>query len=736
MTGPMTGLSRRRLLGNGALVVAFALSPRAFAQQADAKLPGSLAKSPLLDSWIALDAQGHIRVFTGKAELGQGLKTALLQIVADELDLPASVIELVTADTARTPDEGVTSGSQSMPDSGTAIANAAANVRLLIREAAAQRWGIPVEHVYLRGGSVLGPLARKIAYGELAAGLSLHVEARPDVPRRPRGQRTTTALKRVDIPPKLVGGAAYLQDFRLPDMLHARVVRGPSEGTRLKQVDVDAVARLPGVERILRDGDFTAVVAADEWVATDALRRLQAGGWERTGKPLPAADLQAALRSLPRETLTIFETPGPPPPGDAQAIKARYSRPYLMHGAIGPSCAVALWKDDSLTVWTHSQGVYPLRGALAELLRLAPDKIRCVHLEGAGCYGHNGADDVAADAALVARALPGRPIRLQWTREQEHGWEPLGPAMSVDMEASVANGRIVAWRHEVWSNTHSTRPNGAGGLLAGRELDPPFTPPVVKPSTSPAGTGDRNAKPLYVVPNAHGLYHFILEAPLRVSALRALGAHMNVFANESFMDELARAAGADPVAFRLAHLEDARARDVIALAAERFDWKQRRRGSGFAFARYKNSGAYCAVALQASVERDSGRIRIGRVVAAVDSGEAISPDGIRNQIEGGIVQSLSWTIHEEVGFDARHRTSFDWSGYPILRFDEVPASVEVHVIDRPGQSFLGTGEAAQGPAAAALANAVADARGLRLRDLPLSPERVAAAFLGGRGSGT
>lgn len=729
----MSGLTRRRLLGSAALVVAFSLSRRAIGQEVEKKpaLPGDLDKWPLLDSWIGIDADGHITVFTGKAELGQGLKTALIQVAADELVVPPASIELITADTARTPDEGITSGSHSMQDSGTTILNAAANVRVLLTEAAAWRWLIAVDDVELHDGAAHAPNGESLSYGELAAMLSLHVEAKPDVARRAKGARVIgTNLPRVDIPAKLSGGPAYVQDMRLPGMLHARVVRGPSDGTRLKPADIDAVAKMPGIVRVVRDGGFTAVLATQEWQAVKALPRLQSAGWEPAGAPLPAEDIREAIRRLPAREIPIFDYPGPPAPADGMVVKARYSRPCLMHGSIGPSCAVARWENDGVTVWTHSQGVYPLRKSLAELLRLPIDKVRCVHSEGSGCYGHNGADDVAADAALAARAVPGRPVRLQWMREQEHGWEPLGSAMVVELEATLgADGRIAGWRHDVWSNTHSTRPSTAGGLLAGAELDPPFPRPAPRPIPMPEGGGHRNGNPLYALANAKGVYHFVEQMPVRVSALRSLGAHMNVFAIECFMDELAKAAGADPLAFRLAHMSDARAREVMQTAADRFGWTGRGkggggRGCGFAFARYKNLAAYCAVAIEVAVDRDSGIVRIPRVVAAADSGEAVSPDGIRNQIEGAIIQSLSWTIHEAVGFDTAHRTSFDWSAYPILRFDALPATVEVHLIDRPREPFLGTGEAGLGPAAAALANAVADAVALRVRDMPLTPEKV------------
>jgi CO/xanthine dehydrogenase Mo-binding subunit len=400
---------------------------------------------------------------------------------------------------------------------------------------------------------------------------------------------------------------------------------------------------------------------------------------------------------------------------------------------MGPSCAVALLEGDSMTVWNHSQGVFPNRGALAELLAMPADKIRGIHGEGAGCYGHNGADDVAADAALISRALPGVPVRVQWMRDQEHVWEPFGPAMVTKVRASMdAQGSVTEWRYELWSNPHSTRPGPAASFLSARLLAQPFSPRPARVEITPEGSGDRNSIPLYDFPGKHVVWHFLKDMPLRVSALRSLGAYMNVFSIESFMDELAQAAGTDPVEFRLKHLQDPRAQDVVRLAAQKFGWAPnpmpRNRGRGFAFARYKNLAAYCAVACEVSVERESGTIRLVRAVAAVDSGEIVNPDGIRNQTEGGILQSISWTLYEAVKFNDRRVISSDWSTYPILRFASIPESVEVHLIPRPGQAFLGTGEAAQGPAAAALANAVAGALGQRLRDIPFTPARVRAAL--------
>jgi CO/xanthine dehydrogenase Mo-binding subunit len=540
-------------------------------------------------------------------------------------------------------------------------------------------------------------------------------------------------VPRIDIPGKVTGGVSYVHDLRLPGMVHARVVRPPAYGARLKSLDTGAAQTMPGILKIVRDGSYVAVVAEREYQAVQAMRALaDTARWDQPQKLPPQRDIYSTLQRLRSEEFVIHGDKTPPSDA-AGMVEAVYRRPYQIHGSIGPSCAVGLYQDGRLTLWTHSQGVYPLRGAVAEMLKLPAERVHCIHMEGAGCYGHNAADDAAADAALIARAMPGRPVRVQWMREEEHAWEPFGPAMLTKARAALdASGRISSWQYEVWSNTHSTRPGRAGNLASAWLLESPFTPPPPRPIPQPEGGGDRNAIPIYTLPNARIVHHFIPEMPLRVSALRSLGAYMNVFSIESFMDELARAANADPVDFRLRHLDDARAREVIRTAADRFGWtsakRQQGRGRGFAFARYKNLAAYCAVAMDVEVERETGDVRIGRIVAAVDSGEAVNPDGIRNQIEGGILQSASWTMFESVTWEPTRITSRDWGRYPILRFAHVPRSVEVHVIDRPGQPFLGTGEAAQGPTSAALANAIADATGARIREIPLDRARVKAAI--------
>ena len=730
--------SRRQFLARtGALVVTFSLAAPALAADAVAgkppPLPGSLEEFPLLDAWIRIEADGRIVVFTGKVEFGQGLRTALLQIAAEELMVAPAAITLVTADTALTPNEGYTAGSQSMQYSGTAIRNAAAQAREILRGLAAARWQQDGAALHIEDGRVYAG-DRHATYAELVAGETLHVRAQPSSSFVPLAARRHIGrdLPRVDIPGKVTGAASYVQDLRLPGMLHARVVRPPSYGARLAAVDTVDVERMPGVVKVVRDDSYLAVIAEREWQAVRAWRVLQRGARWDERETLPA-DGYAWLGSAPAQDR--LDLGAATPPTSAGAITASYRRPWQMHASIGPSCALALQESELLTVWTHTQGVYPLRDALAELVGVPKERVRCIHAEGAGCYGHNAADDAAADAALLARALPGRPVRVQWMREDEHAWEPYGSAMLTRVQADVDGaGNVARWNYEVWSGSHSTRPGAAGNLAPAWSLAQPFAQPVPRPLPLPTGDGDRNAIPGYRFADARVMFHFIPAMPLRVSALRSLGAYANVFSVESFMDELALRAAVDPVEYRLRHLEDPRGRAVVQMAAERFGWtgyaRTPGRGRGFAYARYKTLAAYFAIALEVDVDRDTGRMRATRVVAAIDSGDAVSPDGIRNQTEGGIVQSLSWSLFESVAFDRTRIRSRDFGSYPILRFADVPDSVDVHVINRPGLPFLGTGEAAQGPTAAALANALADAAGVRVRELPLSAARVKAALRG------
>ena len=739
MNAPVILDRRSVLAGSGALIVSFSLS-RAFAEDKAAASarspPGSLKTSPYLDSWIRIDANGAITAFTGKAELGQGFKTAFQQIAAEQLDVPFASLNVITADTALTANEGYTSGSHSMQDSGTAILHAASQARVLLISEAAKRFDLPVETLRTDNGAVIAGDGRRLGYGELVAGDMLHVQAEPETQLQDPATFKVMgqSVPRVDIPAKVTGGAAYVQDMRLPGMVHGRLVRPPSYSAQLTECDTAAVEKMLGVVKVVRDGNFLAVVAKQEFQAIKAMHALSAAAkWQENAKLPKQDDLPSMLMAMPSQDSTIFQRSDPKVAGQ-KTFEATYTRPYQSHGSIGPSCAVAQFADGKMTVWSHTQGVYPDRQAIAEMLRMPQQDVRVIHVEGSGCYGHNGADDAAADAALIARALPDMPVRVQWMREQEHGWEPFGPAMVTKLKASLdGNGKIADWHFEVWSNTHSMRPGGAGCLLAAQHMTQPIPVPPAKPIPLPEGGGDRNAIPIYTFPNAHVVHHFLPDMPVRISAMRALGAYHNVFSIESFMDELASLAGADPVEFRLKHLDDSRGRDVIAKAAEGFGWLKaqtapRDRGFGFAFARYKNLAAYCAVASEVEVNRETGRARLVRAVAAVDSGQVVNPNGLINQIEGAIVQSTSWTLYESVSFDDRRVTSVDWQTYPILRFDAVPESIDVHIINRPGLPFLGSGETGQGPAAASIANAIAHATGKRLRDLPLSRKRIKDAI--------
>ena len=737
MNGPVNLDRRQVLAGGGALVVSFSLSD-AFAQDhaaAAPKPPGSLATSPYLDAWIRIDADG-ITIFTGKAELGQGFKTAFQQIAAEELDVSFASLKVVTADTLLTADEGYTSGSQSTQYSGTAIQNAAAQVREILVAEAARRLNVPMENLRTENGAVIAPDGQRLGYGDLVADNMLHVQAQPKSKlKNPATYKVVgQPVPRVDIPAKVTGGAAYVQDMRLPGMVHARIIRPPSYGAQLTECDTASVEKLPGFVKVVRDGNFLAVVARKEFQAIKAMRTLsKAAKWkEKPGLP-KQDDLLAVLTSLKSNDTTIFQQSDASATGQ-KTIEATFTRPYQAHGSIGPSCAIAQFADGTMKVWTHTQGVYPDRQGIAEMLKVPLPSVRLIHVEGSGCYGHNGADDAAADAALIARELPGIPVRVQWMREQEHTWEPFGPAMVTKLKASLdGNGKIVDWNFDVWTNTHSMRPGGAGSMLAAQHMAEPFAVPEPQPIPLPAGGGDRNAIPIYKFPNAKVVHRFIPEMPVRVSAMRALGAYHNIFSIESFMTELAELAGVDPVEFRLNHLEDKRGREVIEKAAKEFGWQKAQkapldRGYGFAFARYKSLAAYCAIASEVEINRETGRPRLVRAVAAVDSGQVVNPDGLINQVEGAILQSMSWTLYEAVTFDDTRITSTDWQTYPILRFDAVPDKIDVHIINRPGLPFLGSGETGQGPAAASVANAIANATGKRLRDLPLTRKKIKDAI--------
>lgn len=738
----MTRNSRRDFLKTaGAIVVGFSWSvPGVLAQQASpARLPGSLNNNRMLDGWLRINADGTTTIFTGKCELGQGILTALAQIASDELDVAYERIEMVSADTARTPNEGMTAGSVSVENSGTALRYACAEARQILLGLAAAKLGTTADRLAVSNGTVSGG-SGKITYAELARETNLKREATAQVKPKPSSQYKMIgkSVQRRDIPSKVTGGRSYVQDMRLPGMLFGRVVRPPSPRAQLVSFDEAAVKAMPGVVAVARDGSFLGVAAEREEQAIQAARALRASAkWKESADLPPSApELFAHLQKMPsQDTVVNQKTPAAPAGGKITTYESTYTRPYQAHATMGPSCAVAQVKDGKYQVWTHSQGVFPLRRELNKVLGVPEADITCTHVEGAGCYGHNGADDVALDAILVARATGGRPVKLQWMRDDEFSWEPYGSPMVMKLRARLdGTGSVVDWRHELWSHPHSTRPisNTGGNLLAGWYIAKPVAQAPSPNIPQPAGGADRNAVPAYEFPSQQVVLHYVTDIPIRTSALRTLGAYANVFAAESFMDELALASGADPVEFRLRHTKDPRARAVIETCAQKAGWKPGQKsdgshGRGFAYSRYKNLACYVAVVADVAVDRRTGKVRVTKAVSAVDAGLVVNPDGLVNQIEGGIIQSASWTLKEHVAFNRQRITTRSWADYPILTFPEVPA-VEVHLIDRPDERSLGTGEGSQGPAVAAIANAIFNATGVRLRDLPFTPKSVKVAL--------
>lgn len=698
-------------------------------------LPGSLNTNRSLDRWIRFDADRTIGVKVGKVEIGQGILTALAQIAADELDVGLHQVRIVTANTDSNPNEGMTSGSRSIEESGEALRHAYAEIRSLFMDEAARTLDVSLEKLQIAEGRFHAD-GKSTSYWDLAPKVDLAREATGIIAPKQTADLNIVGrpTPRLDVPAKVFGEPAYLQDMELPDMAYGRVVRPPNYSATLVSVDVSGVEKMPGVVRVVRDGHFLGVVAEREEQAIRAAAALAKAARWNAPKVIPNEPaIYDYLLSRPVETAVISEKKDDAAKSRAKATHAAtYRKPYIAHASIGPSCAVAKFDGERYELWSHSQGIYPLRGDMVKCLRVPADRIVVHHGDGSGCYGHNGADDVALDAALLARAVSPRPVKVQWMREDESGWEPFGPAMIMKLAAATdERGNIVDWQHETWSNPHSNRSGrGAGSTLiaAPHMADPvPVSPPVDMPL--PAGASHRNAIPLYDFPNQKVARHLIMDTPLRISALRALGGFANTFAIESMLDELALVHGADPVEYRLRHLTDPRARAVVERVAQMANWKPREkgdgiRGRGIGFCKYKNLGSYCAVIAEVVLEKE---LRIVKAWAAVDIGRVVNPDGAINQIEGGVVQAASWTLKEAVRFDNNFVTSLNWDNYPILTFGEAP-QVVVELIDRPEQTSKGAGEGAQGPTGAAIVNALANAIGVRVRELPLTRERIAAAM--------
>ena len=698
------------------------------------KLPPSLAANPMLSSWIGFLPEGHVTISPGKVEIGQGIVTALAQIAADELDVDIARVQMVRASTAGSPNEGVTSGSLSVQQSGRAIRQACAEIRQIFLAAAAERLGVGTEVLDINDGTISGPGNISTSYWELAGEVSLDRHATPGAVPKSSARRSIAgnSVQRLDIPDKVFAHPRFIHDSPLPGMLHGRVLRPELSGATLDELKEDGARKIAGLIAIVRDGNFAGVVSETEAGAELALTALRKRATWSSRATLPDEDgLAAWLKAQPAELTVIASKRASSPAERKRTVRRQYTRPYIAHGSIALSCAMAQWNGDRVRVWTHSQGVYLLRADLALVLKLPVENITVEHMEGAGCYGHNAADDVALDAVLLAKAAGGRPVRVQWSRTDEMSHAPFGAAMTIEIEADLdAKGEIVDWRHSIWSNGHTARPGRADlpALLAATELAKPFPRAIAtNPLQASGGGADRNSVPLYDFPSWQIESHRLTTMPIRTSALRTLGAQGNVFAIESFLDEVATERGEDAVDFRLRHLSDQRAQDVIRAVAKRANWKPAKRdgtGYGFGFARYKNTGAYCAVVAEIEGAED---ISVKRLTIAVDVGEAINPDGVINQIEGGAIQATSWVLKERVRFDHARITSNSWTEYPILRFSEVP-EVQVEVLSRPDMEPVGAGEAAHGPVTAAISNAVFDALGLRVRNLPITRERLIAAM--------
>ncbi len=715
-----------------------------------AKTP-SLGRSPSVDDWLEVAMDGRIRVRTGKVDIGQRISTAQAMLVAEELDVPLDRIDVLRMVTGEAPDEGITSGSNSMMDSGLAVRLAAATARRHMLTLAAEHLGVSADTLEIGDGLIQSRgTNRSVTYEELQGGKPFGVDVDPEVPFKAPGNYRYIGRRVIsrDLPDIVTGAYRFLHDIRVPGMVHARVARPPHYDARLIALDADVARRVrENGMKIVEDGSFVAVAGPEEYAVIRAAERLSAtADWDR-GAGLAVPDIYEALTSNRRESLPVEDDGrpqdkpvpplGPPPATAAATLEARYDKPYQLHGSIGPSAGFAVMEGDTLAISSHSQGIYFLRSAIAEAFGLDPEKIRIDHVPGAGCYGHNGADDAAFDAALVARALPGTPILLKWTREEEHAWEPYGTAMSMKMRGSVdADGNVVDWSQETYGDTFGMRPRsgpnraGSARLLSGRFLaDPPpiFVP---KPAMERHIGIHRNLDPIYTFPERRLVKNLVRDLPLRTSALRTLGAYGNVFAIESFMDELAEAAGIEPVRVRLRPLADGRARACIEAVAKRMDFTGAAGdglGRGIAFARYKNLKAYAAVGVELEVT-DAAEVVLRRAVLVADAGEVVDPDGTAAQYDGGFLQAASWTLYEQATWDREGITSRDWESYPILRFGNVP-EIETVLLERPGEPFLGAGEAVAGPAAAAIANAIYGATGIRLRGLPFTPDAIRAAAM-------
>ena len=738
-------VSRRSFLAaGGVLIVGLGLDGlgRVGAQSipdADRFLGKSLAPDAV-DSFLAVHRDGSVTIFVGRVDLGTGGRIAMRQLAGEELDVPLERIAMIEGDTALTPNQGGTGGSYGVARGGSQLRRAAATARRTLVELAARRLGRPAADLEVADGVVRArDGSGSVGYGELIGDRALNLKVDPAVPLKAhdRFRFIGRSLPRPDLPAKITGHHRHLQDLVLPSMLHARVIRPPAHGATLVSVDESSIAGLGGA-RVVRIQSFLAVVAEREWDALRAARALKAQWSAGTGLPDQAKEFEsmrtgAIVRDqevAKRGDLSALSAP----PAGTRTLAGTYRWPMQTHGSIGPSCGVADVRADRVTVWSASQNVHNFQGTCARMLGMERAQVRVIYMDGAGSYGANGADDAAAEAALLSKAV-GRPVRVQWSRQEEHGLDPKGPAQLLELRAAVdKDGEIAAWETQAWLPI-ATANLPHIPLLA---LDAAGLPQTQGRAT---GLLHQNVDPPYAMPNLHAVVHWVPDAPLRTSPIRAPGKIANTFAVESFTDEIAALARVDPLEFRLRRLSNPRGVEVLRRMAARMGWRPRpsparadRRaavmtGRGLAYVHYKHDETIVAMGMEVAVERATGRIRVTRVVCAQDCGLMINPDCVQAQLEGNILQTISRTLHEEIVYDRDRVTTVDWGSYPILTFPEVPA-LEFELIQRLDQPPLGAGEAASTPVPAALANAVFDATGVRLRTVPFRPDRVKAALAG------
>ena len=694
----------------------------------DGKLPGSMGRAKTVNAWLELLEDGTIRVLSGKVELGQGIRTAIQQVAAEELDMDLEKVQVHLAETGVTPNEGYTGASASIQNSAMSVRYAAATARQELLLLASKKLNTAVDNLLLYNGLVKSKQNKEsLTFAEILDGEQIEKEVMLPIPIKDNSEHRYVgkAIPRPEIEEMVRGQATYIQDLRFSGMVHARVVRPPGYTSQLISLDDTGLkSEVSGIIKTVRKGSFVGVITEREYQAVKAEQYLKDHSIWTAPIPFPKSEnLYAHIKLIASSPETVKNE------GDVAAafegtetLKATYTKPYIKHASMGPACGIAMFDGEILHIWSHSQGIYPMREALATMLNMEPDKIHIKSVPGAGCFGHSTADDATADAALLAMEYPNTHIRVQWSRHNEHLWDPYGPAMITKLEASLdKNNKINSWKTEVWTDSHSTRPNkDAGTVLAARYLENPYQ----MKSRGYLGGGHRNADPYYGIPNITVNAHYY-DGPFRTSSLRSLGSFTNIFAIESFMDTLAEKAGQDPLEFRLNHLEDERAIAVIqkVQALTSTQNNEDGKGIGYAFMRYKNTDAYIAVAAKVTVDKNNGNVGLIKMWAAVDLGEVINMDGLTNQIEGGMIQAASWTLKEEVTFNTTEINSTDWIKYPILKFSEVP-EVEVAIINRPSKDVKGAGEVPVPPTAAAIANAIYNASAIRIYDLPITPEKI------------